>query len=207
MKTIQWFSLLTRCHFIFFTPVTVNKYSFLMFSMDGPAETKSQPFLWIIFLNLHHTVLFFLCPVPVHGQTARGHSRHPGERFKRLWLLPPPAKTAPSDGPPAGGQRGRRRPRQRRRRSGDGRRWTRTQGLQVWSLSSFEVSCQLVTNDLSQVLSVSWLMTSSMALAMKGFLSWLGAPHLAEFEFPAKHTCLRKNEREREWVVFVLYYT
>ena len=36
---------------------------------------------------------------------------------------------------------------------------------QVWSLSSFEVSCQLSTNDLKQVLSVSLFMTSSTALA------------------------------------------
>ena len=39
---------------------------------------------------------------------------------------------------------------------------------QVWSLSSFEVGCQLLTNDLNQVSSVSLLMTSSTALANEG---------------------------------------
>ena len=38
----------------------------------------------------------------------------------------------------------------------------------VWSLSSFEVRCQLLTNDLYQVSSVSLLVTSSTALANKG---------------------------------------
>ena len=36
---------------------------------------------------------------------------------------------------------------------------------QVWSLSPFEMSCQLLTNVLYQVSSVSLLMTSSTALA------------------------------------------
>ena len=39
---------------------------------------------------------------------------------------------------------------------------------QVWSLSSFEVSCQLLMNDLIQILSVSSLMISSMAVANQG---------------------------------------
>ena len=37
--------------------------------------------------------------------------------------------------------------------------------VQVWSLSRFEVSRQLLTNDLNQVSSVSLLMTASTALA------------------------------------------
>ena len=40
--------------------------------------------------------------------------------------------------------------------------------MQVWSLSSFEVSRQLLTDDLNHVSSVSLLMTASMALANKG---------------------------------------
>ena len=39
---------------------------------------------------------------------------------------------------------------------------------QVWSLSSFKVSRQLLTNDLNHVSSVSLLMTASTALANKG---------------------------------------
>ena len=39
---------------------------------------------------------------------------------------------------------------------------------QVWSLSSFEVSRQLLTNNLSRISSVSLLMTSSAALANEG---------------------------------------
>ena len=42
---------------------------------------------------------------------------------------------------------------------------------QVWSLSSFGVSCHLLTNDLNQLSSVSLLTTASTALANKGFLS------------------------------------
>ena len=38
-------------------------------------------------------------------------------------------------------------------------------GHQVWSLPSFEVSCQLLMNDLNQISSAFSLMTSSMALA------------------------------------------
>ena len=38
-------------------------------------------------------------------------------------------------------------------------------GHQVWSLPSFEVSCQLLMNDLNQISSAFLLMTSSMALA------------------------------------------
>ena len=41
---------------------------------------------------------------------------------------------------------------------------------QVWSLSSFEVSRQLMTSDLNQVSSFSLLMTASMALANEGLL-------------------------------------
>ena len=41
-------------------------------------------------------------------------------------------------------------------------------GSQVWSLSSSEVCCRLLTNDLNQVLSVSSLMTSLSALAKEG---------------------------------------
>ena len=40
---------------------------------------------------------------------------------------------------------------------------------QVWLLSRFKVSCQLLTNDLDQVSSVSLLMTASTALANEGF--------------------------------------
>ena len=40
--------------------------------------------------------------------------------------------------------------------------------MQVWSLSSFKVSRQLLTNDLNHVSSVSLLMTASTALANKG---------------------------------------
>ena len=43
--------------------------------------------------------------------------------------------------------------------------------VQVWSLSSFKVSCQLLTNDLNEVASVSLLMTASTALAKEGLLS------------------------------------
>ena len=45
---------------------------------------------------------------------------------------------------------------------------------QVWSLSSFEVSCQLLMNYLSQVSSISVQMTSSTALANEGLfeLTW-----------------------------------
>ena len=45
---------------------------------------------------------------------------------------------------------------------------------QVWSLSSFEVSHQPLTNDLNQVSSISMLITSSMALANEGLfgLTW-----------------------------------
>ena len=42
--------------------------------------------------------------------------------------------------------------------------------LQVWSLSSFEVSCQLLTNDMNQVSSVS----SWLPLPTKAFLCRLG---------------------------------
>ena len=43
--------------------------------------------------------------------------------------------------------------------------------FQVWSPSSFKVSCQLLTCDLNQAWSVSLLMTSSTALDHEGFLS------------------------------------
>ena len=43
--------------------------------------------------------------------------------------------------------------------------WAR--GQQVWSLPSSEVSCQLLTNDLNQVSSVSTLLTSSTSLVNK----------------------------------------
>ena len=44
---------------------------------------------------------------------------------------------------------------------------------QGWSLSSYEVSCQLLTNDLNQVLFVSF--STERPLPTNGFLSWLGA--------------------------------
>ena len=47
---------------------------------------------------------------------------------------------------------------------------------QVWSLSSFKVSCQLSTNDLNQVSSV--LMTSSTALTNKGLFELSQCPLL-----------------------------
>ena len=45
---------------------------------------------------------------------------------------------------------------------------------QVWSLSGFKVSRQILTNDLNQVLSVCLLMTSLTALANEGLseLTW-----------------------------------
>ena len=48
--------------------------------------------------------------------------------------------------------------------------WAKDQKMteQVWSPSSFEVSCQLLTNDLNQVFSVSLPMTSWTALANEG---------------------------------------
>ena len=49
---------------------------------------------------------------------------------------------------------------------------------QVWSLSSFEVSCQLFTNDLNQVSSVSVLMTSSTALGNEGLFELSRRPSL-----------------------------
>ena len=46
------------------------------------------------------------------------------------------------------------------------------QGIdQVWSLSSFKASRQLLTNDLNQVSSFSLLMTASTALTNEGLLS------------------------------------
>ena len=45
------------------------------------------------------------------------------------------------------------------------KRVTMQQVTQVWSLSSFEVSSQLLKNDLNQISSVSLLMTSLTALA------------------------------------------
>ena len=49
---------------------------------------------------------------------------------------------------------------------------------QVWSLSSFKVSCQLLTNDLNRVSSVSLLMTSSTALANEGLFELTRRPSL-----------------------------
>ena len=43
-------------------------------------------------------------------------------------------------------------------------------GFQVWSLASFEVSCQLGMNVLNQISSVSLLMTSLTALANIGLI-------------------------------------
>ena len=48
----------------------------------------------------------------------------------------------------------------------------------VGSLSSFKVSCQVLMNDLNQVLSVSLLMTSSMALANEGLFELTLRPSL-----------------------------
>ena len=50
--------------------------------------------------------------------------------------------------------------------------------MQVWSLSSFKVSCQLLTNDLNRVSSVSLLMTSSTALANEGLFELTRRPSL-----------------------------
>ena len=50
--------------------------------------------------------------------------------------------------------------------------------IQVWSLSSFKVSCRLLTNDLNQVSSVSLLMTSSTALANEGLFELTRRPSL-----------------------------
>ena len=61
------------------------------------------------------------------------------------------------------------------------RSYTSNLGLspsQVWSLSSFEISCQLLTNDLNQVSSVSLLMTASMALANEGLFELTRRPSL-----------------------------
>ena len=56
--------------------------------------------------------------------------------------------------------------------------WSQFCSDQVWSPSSFEFSCQLLRNDLNQVSSVTWLMTSSTALANEGLfeltLCWHG---------------------------------
>ena len=49
---------------------------------------------------------------------------------------------------------------------------------QVWSLSSFKVSCQLLKNDLNRVSSVSLLMTVSTALANKGLFELTRRPSL-----------------------------
>ena len=46
---------------------------------------------------------------------------------------------------------------------------THCQAKQVWSISSCKVTCQLATNDLNQVSSVSLLITSSAGLANEGF--------------------------------------
>ena len=53
-------------------------------------------------------------------------------------------------------------------------------GCLVWSLSSFEVSCQLFTNDLNQVSSVSVLMTSSTAPANEGLFVLTLSPLLTQ---------------------------
>ena len=50
--------------------------------------------------------------------------------------------------------------------------------VQVWSLSSFKVSCQLLKNDLNRVSSVSLLMTSSTALANEGLFELTRRPSL-----------------------------
>ena len=47
---------------------------------------------------------------------------------------------------------------------------------QVWSLSSFKVSRQLLANDLNQVSFISLLMTSSTALANKGLFELTQRP-------------------------------
>ena len=51
---------------------------------------------------------------------------------------------------------------------------------QVWSLSSFKVSRQLLTNDLDQVSSVSLLMTSSTALPNEWLLGLTRCPWLTQ---------------------------
>ena len=58
-----------------------------------------------------------------------------------------------------------------------------TQGddlVQVWSLSSFEVSCQLLTNYLNQVSSVSLIMTSLTALANEELFELTRRPLLTQ---------------------------
>ena len=57
-------------------------------------------------------------------------------------------------------------------------RCPKTYFFKVWSQSSFELSCQLVMNDLNQILSVSLLMTSSTALANKGLFELTRCPSL-----------------------------
>ena len=50
----------------------------------------------------------------------------------------------------------------------------------VWSLSSFEVSYQILMNDLNQVLPVPLLMTSSRALANEGLFVLTRCPSLTQ---------------------------
>ena len=49
---------------------------------------------------------------------------------------------------------------------------------QVWSLSRFKVSCQLITFDLNRISSVSLLMTASTALANEGLFELTLRPSL-----------------------------
>ena len=51
---------------------------------------------------------------------------------------------------------------------------------QVWSLSSFEVSRQLLINDLNQVSSVSLFMTALMALTNEGLFELARRPSLTQ---------------------------
>ena len=54
--------------------------------------------------------------------------------------------------------------------------WSR----QVWTLSSFKLSRQLLTNDLNQVLSVSLLMTAPTALTKEGLFELTRWPLLTQ---------------------------
>ena len=55
-----------------------------------------------------------------------------------------------------------------------------SQSFQVWSLSSFKASCQLLKNDLIRVSSVSLLMTSSTALANEELFELTLCPSLTQ---------------------------
>ena len=76
--------------------------------------------------------------------------------------------------------------------------------LQVWSLSSFEVSRQPLTNDLNQISTLSLLMTSWTALANVGLFEQTRRPSLTRAiqmsfaETPAKQGCSQVNKLKFE---------